>query len=60
MTVHIKLHGEKADRFEEIKRTVASELGYEPSNPETLGIIMSQVDTDELSVRELLLSGGQR
>lgn len=46
MTVHIKLYGEKGDRFIEIKEELTKELGYEPSNPEALGILMAQCDTE--------------
>jgi hypothetical protein len=38
--VHIKLHGEKGDRFEEIKCDLTDHLGYEPSNPEVVGFLM--------------------
>ena len=33
MVEHIKLYGAQAERFQEIKRDLAKELGYEPSNP---------------------------
>lgn len=42
MTSHIKLYGGKADRFQEIKRSLTDELGYEPTNPEVLGILMAR------------------
>lgn len=48
MTVHVKLHGTKGDRFEEIKAALTRELGYEPSNPEVIGILMAGSDVDEL------------
>jgi hypothetical protein len=41
MTSHIKLYGEKERRFEEIKSQLAANLGYEPSNPEVVGILMA-------------------
>lgn len=41
MPTHIKLYGTKADRFETIKADLIEELGYEPSNPEVLGILMA-------------------
>lgn len=41
MTSHIKLYGSKAERFEAIKRELTQQLGYEPSNPEVVGILMS-------------------
>ncbi|MHC3438695.1 hypothetical protein ACYJ1Y_11500 [Natrialbaceae archaeon A-gly3] len=48
MTSHIKLYGDKGDRFEEIKADLTRELGYEPSNPEVVGLLMAAVDVDEL------------
>lgn len=54
MTVHIKLYGTKGDRFEEIKRELTKHLGYEPSNPEVVGILMGNVDTDQLNVGKVL------
>ena len=47
MTSHIKLYGSKSDRFEEIKRTMEEQLGYEPSNPEVVGLIMATYESDE-------------
>lgn len=47
MTVHIKLYGTKGDRFEEIKQELSQQLGYEPSNPEVIGILMARIDTNE-------------
>lgn len=41
MPHNIKLNGEKGERFEEIKTELAEELGYEPSNPEVLGLLMA-------------------
>lgn len=46
MVSHIKLYGGKADRFEEIKGQLEDELGYEPSNPEVVGVLMSLYDSD--------------
>lgn len=40
MPVHIKLYGEKAERFEAISSNLAEQLGYEPSNPEIVGVLM--------------------
>ena len=48
MTSHIKLYGDKGDRFEQIKADLTRELGYEPSNPEVVGLLMGTVDVDEL------------
>lgn len=41
MTSHIKLYGSKSNRFEEIKHTMEEQLGYEPSNPEVVGLMMA-------------------
>ena len=47
MTTHIKLYGSKSTRFEEIKERMRRQLGYEPSNPEVVGLIMATYETDE-------------
>ena len=47
MTSHIKLYGSKSDRFEEIKNSMKNQLGYEPSNPEVVGLIMAAYETGE-------------
>lgn len=44
--ISIKLHGEKAQRFREIKRDLTAQLGYEPSNAETVGLLMSEYPGD--------------
>lgn len=54
MTVHIKLYGSKAERFEEIKAELTEQLGYEPSNPEVVGILMGHVDSEDTLVSEVL------
>lgn len=41
MTSHVKLYGSKSERFEEIKAELTEELGYEPSNPEVVGLLMA-------------------
>ncbi|TYL37884.1 hypothetical protein CV102_14235 [Natronococcus pandeyae] len=48
MTTSIKLYGMKADRFEQIKADLTVQLGYEPSNPEVIGLLMASFDEDEL------------
>ena len=50
MTTHIKLHGAKADRFEEVKRELSARMGYELSNPEVLGLLMAGLDSDDISI----------
>ena len=47
MTSHIKLYGSKSDRFEEIKETMEERLGYEPSNPEVVGLIMAAYESND-------------
>jgi len=49
MISHIKLYGSKSDRFEEIKTKMEQQLGYEPSNPEVVGLIMAAYETNENS-----------
>lgn len=46
MTSHIKLYGGKGERFQEIKNQLTDELGYEPTNPEVIGILMAEFPTD--------------
>lgn len=55
MTVHIKLYGGKEERFAGIKDALTAEFGYEPSNPEVLGILMGQIDLEELEQRKQLV-----
>ncbi|WP_187433047.1 hypothetical protein [Natronococcus pandeyae] len=50
MTTHIKLHGTKAERFEKIKRELSERVGYELSNPEALGLLMADIDSDDKSI----------
>ncbi|MCL7418395.1 MAG: hypothetical protein M8354_11240 [Halalkalicoccus sp.] len=50
MTTHIKLHGSKSDRFERIKSELSQWLGYEPSNPEVLGLLMGNYEIDLVAV----------
>lgn len=52
MTVHIKLYGTKGDRFEEIKAAMTEHMGYEPSNPEVVGMLMAQVESEAQSTGE--------
>ncbi len=47
MPTHIKLYGGKRERFEEIKEELRSELGYEPTNPEVIGILMARFRPEE-------------
>ncbi|WP_435196445.1 hypothetical protein [Natronomonas sp. EA1] len=57
MTSHIKLYGSKSERFEQIKEELEAQLGYEPSNPEVVGLLMGTYDgrSNGNSVRETLL-----
>lgn len=47
MPTHIKLYGGKQERFEEIKQELRNELGYEPTNPEVIGIVMARYMVEE-------------
>lgn len=47
MTSHIKLYGSKSDRFENIKEDLEDHLGYEPSNPEVVGLLMARYDGEQ-------------
>ena len=49
MTVHIKLYGGKADRFQEVKTSLTEEFGYKPSNPEVIGMLLAQYPADSHS-----------
>ncbi len=46
MTSHIKLYGSKSNRFEQLKDDIAGTLGYEPSNPEIVGLLMASYDPE--------------
>jgi hypothetical protein len=35
------LYGSKGERFEQIKAEMTKRLGYEPSNPELVGMLMA-------------------
>lgn len=54
MTSHIKLYGSKGDRFENIKDDLTEQLGYEPSNPEVVGLLMAQYDPEAVTQPETL------
>lgn len=49
MTSHVKRYGGKAERFEEIKAQLASQLGYQPTNSEVMGILMAEYASDTSS-----------
>lgn len=59
MTVHIKLYGSKADRFTDIKQELEEQLGYEPSNPEVVGILMAGIDDGEINLAKGLTASGR-
>ncbi len=46
MTSHIKLYGSKGDRFEQLKQDIAGTLGYEPTNPEIVGLLMASYNPE--------------
>lgn len=48
MTSHIKLYGSKGERFEQIKDEITKRYGYEPSNPELVGILMAHYTADRV------------
>lgn len=48
MTSHIKLYGSKGDRFEQLKDELTTTLGYEPSNPEVVGILMAAYNPENI------------
>ncbi len=52
MTTHIKLHGSKAQRFEEVKLELSERMGYELSNPEVLGLLMAGLGSDTVTPTE--------
>lgn len=52
MVERIKLHGERADRFSELKSRLEEHLGYEPSNAEAVGLIMAEFPDDEYRLVE--------
>lgn len=54
MTTHIKLYGGKGERFRQIKSALEAELGYEPTNPEVVGMLMAEYAADEPRLRSLL------
>lgn len=61
MTVHLKLYGSKGDRFEEIKDRIEEEFGYEPSNPEVVGVLMANYDSDVVQLADSAIAqNGQR
>ena len=47
MTTHIKLHGTKAERFEQLKHEMSDRVGYELSNPEVLGLLMAGLEIED-------------
>jgi len=50
MAERIKLHGERAERFRELRERLTEELGYRPSNAEAVGLIMGEFPDDEYPV----------
>lgn len=53
MTSHIKLYGAKGDRFEQIKKEVTKQYGYEPSNPELVGMLMAHYTETNPNLKRL-------
>lgn len=52
MVERIKLHGERADRFAELKDRLEEHLGYRPSNAEAAGLIMAEFPDQEYQLVE--------
>lgn len=48
MPSHIKLYGDKSERFEQLKADLTEQMGYEPSNPEVIGLLMAATDVDTI------------
>jgi len=49
MRVQVTLTGEKAHRFQELRDRLEEQLGYEPTRPEVVGLLMaSDVDVDDI------------
>ena len=46
-TVNVKLYGEDAEWFEELKAEVTEQRGFEPTNAEMLRLMMAQVPRRE-------------
>lgn len=44
MPCHIKLYGGKDDRFRLIKEEATKLYGYEPTNPEVIGLLLATYD----------------
>jgi hypothetical protein len=47
MAERIKSHSERAERFRMLRDQLARDLGYDPSNAEAMGIIMSEFPESE-------------
>ena len=45
MVEHIKLYGDQAERFQEIKADLEEKLGYEPSNPKVVDKLFAALDS---------------
>lgn len=41
------LYGERAERFREVRKDIEERLGYEPSNAEAIGLVMSEWNEGE-------------
>lgn len=50
--INITLTGGRGQQFQHIKRALAETLGYEPNNPEVLGLLMSRGDDDDEPLSE--------
>jgi len=44
--IDITIRSEKAARWQEVMESIEAELGYRPTRPEALGILMANYDDD--------------
>jgi len=46
--IDITLRSEKAERWQEVIQSLEEQLGYQPTRPEALGILMAEYDGSTL------------
>jgi hypothetical protein len=46
MRIDITVRGERAQRWEDVVDAIEDDLGYRPSRPEALGLLMAEWDDD--------------
>lgn len=57
--IHITLSGGREERFERIKRAISERKGYEPKDPEVLGLLMAKCGGDDEPVSEGSVGRGE-